>query len=86
MKEWGMRIAKTPITTQTPLRSYSPGGIQGGVNAQSGVFVERTSALLYHFQVPGADVPVVDELVVCPAVCTGVVGLHTSGSTGSGAL
>lgn len=32
-------------------------------------------SLLYHFQVPSTDVPVVDELVVSPAVCAGVVGL-----------
>lgn len=50
--------------------------VQGGVNAQSSVFGGKgPPRLLYHFQVPGADVPVVDELVVRPAVCTGVVGL-----------
>lgn len=32
-------------------------------------------SLFYHFHVPSANVPIVDELVVCPAVCTGVVRL-----------
>lgn len=36
---------------------------------------EGPPCLFDHFQVPGADVAVADELVVCPAVCTGIVWL-----------
>lgn len=32
-------------------------------------------SLFYHCQVPGADIPIVDELVVHSAVCTSVVWL-----------
>lgn len=36
---------------------------------------EGPPRLFNHFQVPGADVAVADELLVCPAVCTGIVWL-----------
>lgn len=32
-------------------------------------------SLFYHFHVPGTNVAIVNELVVCPAVCAGVVRL-----------
>ena len=76
----GVRMVERPISAKAPLGRWQDWlthrGIQGRVNAQSSVFGGKgPPSLLNHLQVPGTDLPIVYELVVCPAVCAGVVGL-----------